>query len=613
MVICLSKREIQVLLHLLSLEEGITTKQLAEIFQVSVRTIKYDLENIREWLTEQNVELQTRRNKGIWLELPDSTRMTLKNEVLNVERFKTYPSQDIRQDKLLFSLLTIKETTSYELARLLSVSRNTIVNDLSAIEELLQQYELTLYTKSGQGVSIQGAEAQIRLLMEYLLSKEVTEHDVYQMMHQLTSYDETRQIYGILHIAKETIFQEIHEISVKAMMSLLQERNFEWNYAEILSITLRTAIAATRMRLSETIGGYKVLAKQQNDLPYQLMKEVFECVELPLLSDEYSYIYSDLTEQYREKDIAKVTKELIDEVSQTMNLPFDEDTQLFTNLFAHLSLRLAKKYQFINEYNPFVEDIKAKYPQIFLAISRAAKKMIVNSALILNDSFLAYIALHFLVAYEKTERKNFIVQAVYVCSTGLGVTSLIEQKMSEEISNIEMVGFASVMEVQKVLEEKKPDLVLSIFPIENLNCSFIQVSPLPTKEDITLIQKEVDRLLDEKRLRDEPRLLPKKKEVRLPKLQEESKEVLIRSYYVYADLLQLFGEKLVSEYKEAFLLHVMLMTHRIMFESQYEQDSGFDDLSQAMKEKIQAVFKKNDLFINQAEIAALMNYVRSEK
>ena len=65
--------------------------------------------------------------------------------------------------------------------------------------------------------------------------------------------------------------------------------------------------------------------------------------------------------------------------------------------------------------------------------------------MLVNDSFCAYIALHFLAAQERQQQEAKVVRIVYVCSTGLGVTSLIEQKILEEVPNVELAGFASVL------------------------------------------------------------------------------------------------------------------------------------------------------------------------
>ena len=78
MTVLLSKRAINILLMLLDLEGSITTQELAESFTVSVRTIKYDLEDIRAWFEQHDETLYSKRNKGIWLDLPDSKRLLLK-------------------------------------------------------------------------------------------------------------------------------------------------------------------------------------------------------------------------------------------------------------------------------------------------------------------------------------------------------------------------------------------------------------------------------------------------------------------------------------------------------------------------------------------------------
>lgn len=618
----LSKREIKILLLLLDLEESITTKELAETFKVSVRTIKYDLENVRDWFKEQHVSLQTRRNKGIWLEIPDSERLTLKNEIIEVERFETYPDQELRVNQLIFRLLLASKClTSQELADELQVSRNTIISDLDRVEEQIQLYNLVLQRQSRQGFSIRGDESKIRLLMEYITQKEITEYDIYQIMSYFVQSGQQKKMQEV-HVGVNTIFQKIYQIALKEMTGLLDPSLFDqFNYAEILSITLRVAISASRMQLHHTVGGYKMLTnqnvlQQKQELPFLLMKQVFDHYDLPLLADEYFYIYSDVFVANNQQDIVGLTEELIKDVSEEIDFPFYRDRQLFTNLFAHLALRLTKKHLFINEYNPFVDDIKAKYPQLFSAIQLASQSDIVGSALLINDSFVAYIALHFLVAYEKNLHEINVVRIVYVCSTGLGVTSLIEQKILEEVSNVEIAGFASVLNAVEVIEEKNPDLVLSIFPIEIMNRPFIKVNPLPTEADLHSVQEEVNKILTHTKNGKVPRLIPRQQVKEKQGIEAESRDILVRIYVIYEELLKAFAGKLTQEYKEAFLLHVMLMVHRITFNGQYENEGNIVKetllAQQALVGEIEQIFAKNDLMVNQAEITALLNYIREE-
>lgn len=613
----LSKREIRILLQLLDTEASLTTKELADNHQVSVRTIKYDLDHIRDWLKDRQQTVCSKRNKGIWMELSDSKRLELKNELMSVERFELYPDQEIRLSRLiLIMLLAESALTSQELANKLGVSKNTIINDIDQLETTLAEYQVLLQRQNRQGFSLKGSEKQLRLVMEYVCQRQLTDYDINQIMTQLLHQE--KRVHDFFKNFDENL-QAVYQQILTTMGELLRHRPLEEiNYAEILSMTLRVAIAVVRMQNGFTMNRYKLLTNQQflaeqQELPYLLMKSVFDLYELPLLEDEYLYIYSDAFEKNEEQDILTLTEELIRTVSQELELPFDKDTQLFTDLFAHLSLRLSRKQKFINEYNPFLDDIKAKYPKLFAAIKKASQEQIDGSALLINDSFIAYIALHFLVSYEK-EQERKVVRLVYICSTGLGVTNLIQQRVREELHNVEIASFASILNAKEIIAEKDPDLVISIFPIEGIDRRFIKVHPLPTEKDIEQIREEVKKILEQENKR--PRLVPRKTAAAYQSAENLSRDVIVKGYIIYEELLQSFDHQLTKEYQEAFLLHVFLMVHRIIFDQQYENDGNI--ATQALLEqkelvgKIETVFSNNDLSINRAEISALLNYSRKE-
>jgi len=71
MMIELSDREVKIVNKLLdhNNDSAIKIKELASEFEVSVRTIKYDLANIREWLKGHDLKLESRRNHGIWIDI----------------------------------------------------------------------------------------------------------------------------------------------------------------------------------------------------------------------------------------------------------------------------------------------------------------------------------------------------------------------------------------------------------------------------------------------------------------------------------------------------------------------------------------------------------------
>lgn len=61
----LTTRSAQIVMKLLEAEKSLRTKDLSTDLNVSTRTIKSDLEQVRQWFQHQNVSFFPSRTKGI--------------------------------------------------------------------------------------------------------------------------------------------------------------------------------------------------------------------------------------------------------------------------------------------------------------------------------------------------------------------------------------------------------------------------------------------------------------------------------------------------------------------------------------------------------------------
>lgn len=612
----LSRRSIKVILKLLEDESAITTIELADSFNVSVRTIKYDLTGIREWLKTKNIELYSQRNKGIWLELTDVEKITLKNELFVTQSFDVYPDQPTRVSRITMQLLMTNELlTIHKLANFLSVSKNTIVADLEKVDLLVEDFQVELSRNSGYGLLMQGKEEDIRYLIEHLLQSNFTEYDIYIIMNQLVNPNDER--INSINLGKNKLFQSTYTQVIKELSLLLSPTLLDqFNYTELLSISLRSAISVCRLSLHRPIGSLKLLNEHEKltkkkNIPFLIMNKIFEKYELPLLEEEYKYIASNYIKKGPVQDSLDLTNRLMKDVTEETSISFTKDRQLLTNLFAHLSLRLSKKYQFTNEYNPFVEDIKKKYPELFSAVLLACQREIAGLEVRIDESFVAYIALHFLASLEK--QKQEVIRVVYICSTGLGVTNLIQQRIYEEVGNVEIIGFASVLNADEEIKEKAPDLVISIFPIESATCPVIKVNAIPSKDDIHKIKNTVNYLLVNEGGIFEGNLKQTREKKELGNSEELSQDLIVKGYIVYEGLLAVFKGAIKNDYMDAFLLHVFLMVHRITFNIQYDPVGNVNKevlvSDKQLLVEVEQLFAENDLSVNDAELTALFQYI----
>ncbi|WP_046837548.1 HTH domain-containing protein, partial [Staphylococcus succinus] len=156
----LSKRQHQILTFLLERKAFVQIHNLAMQFNVSERTIQYDLEYIESM--EQQLDLNIQRNKYKGIKIS-----TINKRVEAIEpRFTAGTLHYSKDERLLYITLklfeSIEPTSSQELATIVSVTRRTIVEDLKRVQLWLEQQGLKLAYKKNKGFVIQGEESAFR-------------------------------------------------------------------------------------------------------------------------------------------------------------------------------------------------------------------------------------------------------------------------------------------------------------------------------------------------------------------------------------------------------------------------------------------------------------------
>ncbi|MDT3393162.1 MAG: HTH domain-containing protein [Bacillota bacterium] len=603
----LSERQIKIVNNLLSSSEPLTTRELSEKFKVSVRTIKYDLSGIKPWINDSQEILISKRNKGFWLDANQDKRMELKKKLLNRDKFNYFPQpmQRAKQIIVLFGL-TDGFMTTQQLENKLGVSKTTVLSDLNNAELELAKFNITLVRKNYYGYTISGSEANIRSALEEIVQHTINSYDLTTVMNLFVN-DALRPQLGIAS-ELETIYQQLFQ----TIQTLNKNPRSQLDYNDILTIVIRLGISVARLSINQPINSYRELVITDADkgqVPYRLFDQTFSYYDFPLLQDEYTYVISGTNPSFKDKNIANLTEKIMAFVSESTHHPYQDDNQLRTNLFSHLMMKLTSEYKFTNEYNPFVDEIKQKYPILFSAIYEVTKQEISTNPAVVNESFVAFIALHFLVSLEKYVENNRNVRIVYVCSTGLGVTNLIQQKIEAALTGVEIAGFASFINAKAEVARLKPDLVISIFPLKLADVPVIEVHPLPSNEDIALIKKKITDL----KLASVDLLTPSKN-LQLAdeskQAEEISRDLMIKAFTVYEEVKKIVGKQINDKYRDAFMLHVLMSVHRIYYNQQYNQKlSNVPDKAQLMN-AIKLAYAHNNLMINDSELVAIIEYLK---
>lgn len=611
----LTGRELKIAINLLEERKPIKIKDLSLKFGVSTRTIKYDLDNVRDWLKDQEIEVHSQPNKGIWITCEEVKRNKALEEILGNERRNQNPDQNFRIKRILVTMLLQNDyITATDLAEGLQVSRNTILNDMNLVGEYIAPWMLQLERARRVGYKLNGEELHLRLLLEHFIYSDLTNYEIYQIMTRISNHErESGQeplMDGPLLSVYKAAEKQLSDLYEPAVTKLLHQ-------SDLITLLIRITVSVTRLNMGQALKGYRVLKKSQyqddvSKFILSFMEKVYAALELPLLENEFLYLSGEIDKGFKGMDLIQATNKIIETVSEREGIDYKRDPKLFSNLYAHLSLRLQRGMFNIAENNPFAEEIKRNHPELFESILEACQIHLGMSVKASQDAFASLIALHFLTSFENTFSKRKKVRALYVCSTGRGVARLIKNRVEKEIHDIDLVAYCSIMEVEKVCGKEKVDLIISVFPIQS-DIPVILVDAIPTKRDIEAIREKVTEFI--KMHPHQPsHLLFEENGLINEESENVSQEIILKGFEVLHEILSDFKDDIEETRMQALQLHIFLMVHRCYFDKQYDDflytNHPITEKNKRDLRTIKEILEEKELNVHKSELLALLQYFK---
>ncbi|MFB5675972.1 BglG family transcription antiterminator [Paenibacillus terreus] len=605
-------------------------KDCATEFGVSERTIKYDIESIRMWLTGEGVEIKSKPSTGIWIECPEEERDHLLRK-MDADKDHTVLSQQERiQYVTMELLLRVEETTIGRIASHLGITRNTALSDLAQVELLLQEWHLQL-ERSRKGVKINGSGVQKRRMLEQLVYRLLDGSDMLQIVQGAASGQKPR-----IHFAPilEQFLQPAGDLNAvfAAVGDLVKET--EGSIGVLLS---DQAIIGIFIRLCIVIssGGTGEAPREYNRMPgdeaeiFGIFKRVltgfFQTSGKEIADQDVWFICLQAISRIpvsvdsragREPllpDALVITRRLIEAVSRIVDPALARDPDLFSHLLDHTSRKLTQYSYGIVEPNPMLQDIISVYRGMFDAVKSASIEVYGPYRIYLTDSDIGYIVVYFQLAYERLNEQRSI-RGLVVCGTGKGTSRLLKAVIEKQIPNLRIDGSCSVMELNKTLLESEYDLVVSVFPVD-VPIPSVVVSPIPGKRDFAAIQEKVAAIAPAKA--DAPQasgnpLPPTTGKVEDPEvMQSWFQELVFRGFELGRQIADELGSHLTPDRLEGLKMHLIFMMQRIALHTQYEDQTAILAVAppQTGRERLLRILEQRGLKVSEAELQAILKYL----
>lgn len=313
------------------------------------------------------------------------------------------------------------------------------------------------------------------------------------------------------------------------------------------------------------------------------------------------------------KDVYEKTIELIKRMTIKTKINFEKDDQLLNALLVHLKDKVVKFRFGIIDPNPILGAVISSFSTMFHLIKECVYEVFKEEDIYFTDADLAYIVLHFQAAYER-QKKNYLFKALIVCNTGRGTAQLLKTMLENEIPELKIIGTSSIFTLKRQIELKKPDLIISVVPIEDITIPFIKVHNIPTEDDILRIHKIINKLQKNSST-----------ELFCPSVEGENyfepviaeqfvQNIIFKGYVLSQKIIQEFKDNLSEERAEGLKLHILLLAGRIAFNSFYDfeyTDYNYKfNYSSEMRERLEKILKENEINIPESEIIAILQYFK---
>ncbi|MEW4371852.1 BglG family transcription antiterminator [Paenibacillus kandeliae] len=473
-------------------EQGWTTRALAEMLDVTERTIRDDLKKLNELLQNGGAHLESQRNQGHLIVVDDEHQYArLCGE--SAEEAATEPVlPDTPEERIRYELFTLLNANDYmrmeDLADSLFISRATMNNDLKILRQIIEKYSLQLSIKPAHGIRLSGSETHIRYcLAEYA--------DTRDEEHGWSDWSTEQE-----HLLQPVDLRQLH----KLVTAHLQNHHVQMADLALKDLITHLAVMILRIRAGHGLESFDEMppADHHEELVNGLLRELEQQYELQCPPGEQYYIQLHIaskcmtSEQWQELQSDRLllaVKQMLDYIHERYAYDLRDDERLPRDLYAHLKPMMIRLQHGMNMRNPLLAHIRRHYPLAYEITIGAVKQLQTLFPYDINDNEIGYLALHFGAALERkyhipySRRKTVLL----VCGSGYGTARILESRLRSLFAELDVTRVVSLREYEQ-MSTIREDMVISTIRLpQQKNKPTTVVAPIPSDRDMASITRLV--------------------------------------------------------------------------------------------------------------------------
>ncbi|XJS10901.1 BglG family transcription antiterminator [Aerococcaceae bacterium WGS1372] len=440
------------ILNILESNSSISQKELEKILGTSRQTLRKNINLLNKELEKiAMVELIDKRYQLKVLDLPSYEKVL--SGSLKVK--SDFNSASKRAAYILKRFIEADgPVTIDDLTEELMVSRGTVANDISALRDLVQEYNVQIIGVTNKGLEIIGNEFNLRLLYinvvsDYFTVDRISETTKRDIIQKCIESSVPKRAISLLIKVVNTVIMRINDGN-----NLNQEIRYYDNF----------------VRDSHLFDSLIMLVEIDCNVTLSNLEKDFICYPLNI------YNQGNIEgKKYNFEVVDSLYEMMIGKIQELFLIKFDK-AQLYEDIKKHIAHLINRSVMKVKSVDILMNEIESKYPISYSMANVAAS---VLSHLIDNPIpkvEVGYLALYFEMAISRSEEKSNKDIAV-ICHTGYGTAVLIKRQLQRALGDNVTVTTFSQSEVNKnVLNEYFAVFTTIPLRVEGLEVPIVQLS-----------------------------------------------------------------------------------------------------------------------------------------
>lgn len=464
----------------------ILIRDMTEQLQCSEKTVRNDLKTILSFLEEvSSAKLLRKPGLGVCLEMDEEEGKRLFSKLHTTEGSTSGDGEEERVIQIAYHLLMDPSPITFQdLMNRYYVSKTVIKKDIGQIETCLDRFSIKVVTRQRVGFTLDGTEKDKRTALARLYEMVTQPALTRDFMKDQFSTSE----FNVVHSELSHV-QRIYSIQYT-------DESFE-------RLVLHTLLMIKRSKLGQRISisdeerlylqkkpeyqwASDFLRKLEPSFSIHFPEQEVAYMSLHFLGGKYRLQNGTSTDRFIDHHpiLLNVLNMLVDRMSASMKIDFEEDQELWNGLKIHLHSTLNRLKHGLPVSNVMLNEIKKMYPYMFDQVMLTLGEINENLSLNIPEEEAAYLALHFQSSLERLKGQTATTKkVVLVCHMGIGMSQLLRTKIERSFHSVTVLGSIAKAELQDFLNREKVDLVISTISLPEIKFPHIVVSPLLEKSD----------------------------------------------------------------------------------------------------------------------------------